>query len=1532
LPQGENMKRRTGDGWPLHEHSAAPITSVAGARAHMRHLAPRPARLRRPCFGPLCSGPLRSGPLHSDLLHSGLLWFGLLWLALLCFGLCAPALAAPAPAAAPGSAGPILRSPVWSQPYFETISDSEYVTGSTVTALEQDAQGLLWIGTQYGLIRYDGYRYRKFAHLPGDSGSLPADHVSSLALARDGQIWVGLDNAGLARFDPGQERFERLHHQLNVTGSLASDTVWALVIEASGALWVGTDAGLDYRAPGSQHFVHFRHAPGQANSLLDDRVHSLLLDRQGQLWIGTRSGLQRLRPDRRSFETIELRLDSSQPSPASQTTHTGQSSQASASGASGPSAQSGQSGPPPQSGLTGQDVRTLFQAQDGKIWLGLREHGALWLEPGAAKPARWRHLTVQPPPPARPEPASAPPGSAARAAQHPDLRPDQHRTAQRPPPPPPPPPPPGPPPIAQGGGLSHGYIRAIAQPRADQIWLGSFGGGIDIVAASDGRLLRRVRHDQSIASTLALDSVSAMLLDKSGLLWVGSWGGGLQRYNANHSAFAILRHSPSRPESLSHANVRSVLELADGRILVGTGGNGIDILDRQYGLIGGFRADNAPDALPDPIVNALIQTPDGRLWAGSQQNGIAWHDLARPGWHATEGLPDPTVRKLFVTRAGQLWAGTGAGLARWDPASQRFQSLPEIDGSAMRHPVMAMAEDKQARLWIGSNHGLWLWTPGQRGLRAIRHQEQDSDSPASDDIKGLLVDHNNILWVSSARGLDRLQSFDGQHARFEHLSSRLGRPAQFVGANLMEDRQGKIWSGRSVIDPVKMQLLDLTRADGYDIGTTWIGSNFVTHDGLLMQGGTQGLALIDPAQFQPWRSQPPVVATTLKINGRLVPPALLSPTLNLTPDQRNFSIEFAALDFSNPARNRYRYRLQGYERDWIETDAEHRSANYGNLRPGWYTLQVGGSNRLGEWSPHELQISIRVLPAFWQTTWFIAMLLFMLVLLLAIGYRWRTAHLHERARQLQHLIDARTADILELGEIGQELTATLDTEQAFARVYRHIAERLDAHVFAIGIYQSGDKQQEDGILFVYQIENGERQPGHRVAMHEASRAAVWCVRERRGLTTGTRDELAHYLGAIPRPLVGQPMESVVYLPLLVEQQVIGCLTVQSPKQQAYDRQQFEFLRVLTSYTAIAISNSAAHGELASAHQELAGTHQELAASHKHLQDTQAQLVQSEKMASLGQLVANVAHEINTPIGAVKSSGENIIDAIEHSLTRLPQLFQRLNLAEADLFGQLILQARVTHEPLSTREERAAKRAMAEQLEQLGIANAAQRAAILVQLHAQPILPQILPLLQHVEVELILKAAQSLGAIVNNAQNINLAVSRVSKIVFALKAFTRSSQSGNMVAADLVAGMETVLAIYQSQLKRGVELVCRFDSLPPLPCLPDELHQVWINLIHNALQAMDYHGKLSIEIGQVMQEQQAMARVAISDTGCGIADEIRARIFEPFFTTRPIGEGSGLGLDIVKKIVERHQGRIEVDSTVGVGSTFTVYLPFATGQA
>ncbi len=346
-------------------------------------------------------------------------------------------------------------------------------------------------------------------------------------------------------------------------------------------------------------------------------------------------------------------------------------------------------------------------------------------------------------------------------------------------------------------------------------------------------------------------------------------------------------------------------------------------------------------------------------------------------------------------------------------------------------------------------------------------------------------------------------------------------------------------------------------------------------------------------------------------------------------------------------------------------------------------------------------------------------------------------------------------------------------------------------------------------------------------------------------------------------------------------------------------------------------------ELERRNRELEQSNATLALTLNNLRTAQGQLLQSEKMAALGQLIASVTHEINTPIGAVRSSGRSIATALHDALASMPNLFHSLDQDSLELFLRLINHANEPKTVLSTREERTIVRDLTVQLEQLNIEHAQNRAALLVQLNAQDALPNWMPLLRHPEGNLILDTANNMGIIISSINNINMAVDRVVKIIGALKSFTHFDATAEPIEASLQQGIETVITIYQGQLRQGVELVRHYQQIAPLPCLPDELHQVWTNLIHNALQAMNHQGTLSISIARIDDE----AVVSVGDSGCGIPDNIRDKIFDVFFTTKVAGEGSGLGLDIVKKIVDKHHGRIEVQSEVGVGTTFSVYLPY-----
>jgi PAS domain S-box-containing protein len=338
-------------------------------------------------------------------------------------------------------------------------------------------------------------------------------------------------------------------------------------------------------------------------------------------------------------------------------------------------------------------------------------------------------------------------------------------------------------------------------------------------------------------------------------------------------------------------------------------------------------------------------------------------------------------------------------------------------------------------------------------------------------------------------------------------------------------------------------------------------------------------------------------------------------------------------------------------------------------------------------------------------------------------------------------------------------------------------------------------------------------------------------------------------------------------------------------------------------------------------QQVAERTQELSQALEHLKATQDELVQSEKLAALGQLVAGIAHEINTPLGAIRASIGNITTALEQSLQALPPLFGQLSSQQQVDFFALLETARHNQQSLSTREERQLRRSLKKELEAQGFEQSDTLATALVKLGITGDMTPFLSLLQDERRDSILETAYSLLTQQTNSQTIKLAVERASKIVFALKSYARQDNSGQMTQAKLTEGMDIVLTLYQNQLKQGVELIKNYQDIPAILCYPEDLNQVWTNLIHNALQAMNNQGRLEIAVFQAASQ----VVVQVTDSGGGIPPEIQDKIFEPFFTTKPTGEGSGLGLGIVKKIVDKHQGKIEVESQPG-RTTFSVWLP------
>jgi diguanylate cyclase (GGDEF)-like protein len=844
------------------------------------------------------------------------------------------------------------------------VRDNELPNAAIPTSATQDGDGFLWIGSQNGLARWDGYHFRIYRANPGKNDALPDNFIQTLLTDARGVLWIGTSSGGLARYDREHERF--VVYPVGPTG-LSHVSVRAIADDGSGGVWVATEAGLDHVIAGSEAIGHLRHSDDDPTSLPDNRVRGLLRDRHGTLWVGTATALARLDKGSNRFERVPLPAAPGKvPSPWS-----------------------------------------FLEDTAGRIWVGTFRQGAYVID---------SHT------------------SGARAVQESDAA---HSTLQN-----------------EG-------VSAIVEVVPGQVWLGTLGQGIVAVDVASSQT-RRIRRDLTQPASLPDDSIQGMFKDRSGLIWICS-DRSISRHDPSHPAVMTVFGASSRPDSISDSDVDAILPMSDGKVWLGLGSKGIDIIDPVVGArVASLRPDplRPQDALPKDYINAFAASDGSDVYVGTELGLYRVDRAAHAATRVTIPQRDPAAQVwALLLDNNVLWVGGFDGLWAVQLDGAKSPAHAEAVSGLTDQRITTIARGEGNWLWVGTKNGLNRLDLRTHAIERILPEPANPTALAAGYITSLLTDSRGRLWIATFGG--GVNVLEPRAADGKPKFTRLGISRGLNNDNadkLLEDSKHNIWvstdDGLAVIDEQTLAIRTLRRAEGLPISSYWVGSGAATAQGEMLFGGVGGLTVVRPSQLNRWTYQPSVVTTDIRIGGKSVIDA--SAPLQIKPGANSIAVEFAALDYSAPERNRYAYRLDGFDSAWIDTEASHRVAAYTNLPPGDFTLRLRGSNRDGLWSETTMSLPIHVLPDWYQTMTFriaVTLLAFALVAALVQG---RTVYLRRSQRDLERQVVERTAELREsqrqLEQIAYEDTLTaLPNRRMFTEEFRELImlARLQNQRFAL---------------------------------------------------------------------------------------------------------------------------------------------------------------------------------------------------------------------------------------------------------------------------------------------------------------------------------------------------------------------------------------------------------------------------------------------------------------------------------------------------
>jgi len=807
----------------------------------------------------------------------------------------------------------------------------------------------------------------RFSNLSVEQG-LSQSTVNTILQDRTGYLWFGTQD-GLNKYDGFT--FTIYRHDASDSTSISDNWISSIFEDSKGVMWICTySGGLNRYDPENECFIRYRHESGKPSSISGNNVTSIVEETSSVYWVGVwGGGLNKFVEGRNAFQSYRAADVSNIHIPSDNVRcllkdkngflWVGTWDGLAVIDLKNMNSRVYKHDSTDPNSLSDNKIISLYEDQDGTIWVSTFTEGLCRYNASEDNFVRYRFDSTN------------------------------------------------------KNGLSSNQVSGVVQDKTGRHWIATRGGGVNILDIKSG-LFSAYRHQSSLPGSLSNDLVFSIYCDRSDRIWIGTDGGGIDLYDHLKFQFHHYRYSDGGKSSLSHPMVRSIVEDKMGVLWVGTYGGGLNRYSTTQNVYTYYHHD--PSNLKSITHNgilALLEDSKGKVWIGTDGGGLDLFDREHNLFihHRHNPNDSTTISSNFIIslcrdQNNGIWVGTaGGGLNRYDPERKIFSHYRrtgnkenEISGNY----IWSMYQDRKGYLWIGTwGAGLNRFDPSNGTFTVYRHNQSDQNSLGNNTVFSIYEDDEGNLWIgTSGGGLDCL---DLNENKFIHFTEKAGLPNNYVYAILPDD-SGNLWlstnRGISCFNSEKKTFHNYDMNDGLQSNEFNQGAYFKNSFGKLYFGGVNGVSAFIPESLRVNTSVPTVVITKFRIFDNAYKTSSFTKPLVLSYNDNYFSFEFAVLDYTAPQKNRYMYKLEGFDKDWIQS-ATRRYAAYTNLDGGEYIFRVKGCNNDGIWNEEGASLRIIILPPYWKTMWFRIAAILSILTVTFIIYRRRISVLQKEKRYQQ---------------------------------------------------------------------------------------------------------------------------------------------------------------------------------------------------------------------------------------------------------------------------------------------------------------------------------------------------------------------------------------------------------------------------------------------------------------------------------------------------------------------------------------------------